>query len=215
MIAARQFAARLLRRLMPPTETLDGYEQPELVELIFQKTIAYKPQNDWPEMAGVSSVLDFGGGCGLHYKQARSPTVRWAVVETPAMVARASGLRTDKLRFFTSIAEAANWLGPFDVMHSNGALHYSEDPEQTLSQLCSLRARTMLWQRVYLSQGDTERAIQVSNLVDNGPGKAARSVKNKAVKYEYTKIPEPVFLAAHDDYTLADRGADWVRFTLK
>ena len=83
MIAARQFAARLLRRFWAPTETLDGYEQPELVEVIFQKTIAYKPQNDWPEMAGVSSVLDFGGGCGLHYKQARSPTVRWAVVETP------------------------------------------------------------------------------------------------------------------------------------
>jgi len=27
-------------------------------------------------MAGVSSVLDFGGGCGLHYKQAQSPDVR-------------------------------------------------------------------------------------------------------------------------------------------
>jgi hypothetical protein len=75
--------ARLLRR---PRETLDGYEQPELVEVIFQKTKAYKPDSDWPEMAGVSSVLDFGGGCGIHYKQANLPDVRWAVVETPAMV---------------------------------------------------------------------------------------------------------------------------------
>jgi hypothetical protein len=59
------------------------------------------------EIAVASSVLDFGGGCGIHYKQAKSPDVRWAVVETRMMVDRASELATDKLKFFADIAEHA------------------------------------------------------------------------------------------------------------
>ena len=83
---------RLRRRLFPPREVIEGYEQAELVETIFQKTKAHDPRGDWTLMAGVSTVLDFGGGCGLHYKMARrqTPDIRWAVVETPAMAARAS-----------------------------------------------------------------------------------------------------------------------------
>jgi hypothetical protein len=79
-----------------------------LVEVIFQKTKAYDPQGDWLEMAGVSSVLDFGDGCGQHYKLARrqSPDIRWAVVETPAMLKRASELATDKLQFFADTSMA-------------------------------------------------------------------------------------------------------------
>jgi hypothetical protein len=202
--------ARLLRR--HPRETLDGYEQPELIEVIFQKTKAYKPDGNWPEMAGVLSVLDLGGGCGIHYKQANLPDVRWAVVETPAMVERAKELATDRLQFFSSIADAADWLGPIDVMHSNGALQYAPDPEQKLRQLCELRAKKMLWYRLSLSTGAIEREIQSSRLGDNGPGKLR--VQEKTVTYERTKIPEPEFLAAHRDYELAERGVDWFRFVL-
>lgn len=50
----------------------------------------------------------------------------WAVVETPAMTARASELATDRLRFFTDIDGAAEWLGYVDVMHSNCALQYPD-----------------------------------------------------------------------------------------
>ncbi len=57
----------VFRRFIPPSETIEGYEQPELIEVIFQKTKAYNPQDTWLDMIGVSSVLDFGGGCGLHY----------------------------------------------------------------------------------------------------------------------------------------------------
>ena len=208
----RQLIGRLARHFMPPTEILEGYEQPELVEVVFQKTKAYEPQGEWPEMIGVSSVLDFGGGCGLHYKQARSPSVRWAVVETPAMVERASELATDRLQFFTSISDAADWLGTIDIMHSNGALQYAPEPEQALGQLCALNARKMLWQRVLLSAKSTEREIQSSLLGDNGPGSIR--IKEKTVKYQRTKIPEHVFLRAHTNYTLAERGADWFRSCL-
>lgn len=212
----RQWISAITRRIFPPTETLEGYAEPELVEVIFQKTRAYNPDGDWPEMVGASSVLDFGGGCGLHYKLARrqSPDIRWAVVETPAMLKRAAELATDRLQFFTDIAEARKWLGAIDVMHSNSALQYTSEPEDALKQLCGLRAKRMIWERIALSKTDTEREIQSSLLGDNGPGTLA-GLREKTVKYIRTKISERTFLEAHSDYVLTERGADWFRFSVE
>jgi hypothetical protein len=209
-------ASRLLRRLRPPSETIQGYEHPELVEVVFQKTLAYTPQGEWPEMVGVTSVLDFGGGCGVHYKLARlqSPDIKWAVVETPAIVARASELATDRLQFFAAIPDAAAWLESIEVMHSSEALQYTPEPEQTLRELCGLHAKRMLWQRMALSANTLERETKSSNLGDNGPGKLA-GLKEKIVLYERTRLPERIFLAAHKDYELVERGLDWFRFVLK
>jgi putative methyltransferase (TIGR04325 family) len=210
----RKLLATIIRRLRPPADVLNGYEQPELVEVVFRKTLAYIPDRDWPGIAGVTSVLDFGGGCGIHYKQAQLPDVRWAVVDTAMMVARASEIATDKLRFFSDISAAADWLGDIDVMHSNSALQYAPDPEQTLRQLCGLRARRMLWYRTLLAERATESEVQSSFLSDNGPGRIALA-KEKTVRYVRTKIAEREFLDAHTDYDLAARGVDWFKFTLK
>jgi hypothetical protein len=98
------------------------------------------------------------------------------------------------------------------VVHSNGALQYNPEPEQTLRQLCDLGAKSMFWQRMNLSQTQSERTVQASNLVDNGPGKAPAAIKNKTVKYTLTKIPESLFLEAHKGYGLEARGKDWFRF---
>jgi len=191
------------RRLSPaPKERIEGYEHPELVELIFQKTVAYEPDIDWPEILGARTVLDFGGACGLHYKQAKLPAVRWAVVDTPAMVARASELASDKLKFFSSIQDAADWLGSINVVHSNGALQYTPDPESILHQLCGLRARRMIWKRVYFGPSDQ----QISLLSSNGPGRY--EVKEKSVSYPRIGISEPTFLQAHAGYTLEHREGD-------
>jgi hypothetical protein len=205
----RQLISAVSRRLFRPSEVIDGYEHPELIDVIFRKTLAYRPQGEWPEVKGASSVLDFGGGCGLHYKQANSPTVRWAVVETHAMVQRSQELATDRLRFFTSIADAADWLGSIDLMHSNGALQYTPDPEQTLRELCDLKAKQMLWHRVFLSDSSRQE-LQSSYLRDNGPGPIR--VAEKMVRYPRISIPENAFLVAHSSYEIASRGKDWFRF---
>jgi hypothetical protein len=212
----RKFLASVRRRLFPPTETLDGYDDPELVDVIFRKTVAYRPQGNWPEIDGASSVLDFGGGCGLHYKLAslQTPDIRWAIVETPVIIQRAAELSSDKLRFFPDIASAADWLGTIDVMHSNSALQYTPDPKEKLTQLCALRAKKMLWQRLSLTKSSVEQEIQSSLLGDNGPG-SLPGLKEKKVRYIRTKIPERTFLDAHKDYTLFERGSDWFRFLLK
>src|SRR6476646_3017321 len=209
----RQFVAKIVSRLNPPSETIEGYEQSELIEVIFQKTKVYSPpESEWLEIGGASTVLDFGGGSGIHYKQARSQTVRWAVVESPAMVERASELSTDRLRFFASISEAADWLGPIDLMHSNGALQYTPEPELKLRQLCGLGSKTMLWHRVLLSREAVQSEVQTSLLGDNGPGSLS-DLKEKNVRYARTKIPEQTFLGAHNGYSLTERGSDWFRFS--
>jgi hypothetical protein len=207
----------LQRRLFPARETIEGYEHAELVEMIFQKTKAHDPRGDWPLMAGVRSVLDFGGGCGVYYKLARrqAPDIRWAVVETPAMARRASELATDRLRFFSDIEQAATWLGSIEVMNSNGALQYTQEPLQILRQLCGLAAKTIFWERVLFSASDMERDIQSTFLSENGPPGGLVVQHDKIVKYVRTRIPEAKFMAAHEHYELAERGNDWFRFTLK
>jgi hypothetical protein len=211
----RDLVSRIIRRLRPPSEVIEGYEQPELIDVILRKTRAYNPTpGEEFDVGGASTVLDFGGGAGIHYKQARSQTVRWAVVESPAMVERAGELETERLRFFTAISEAAEWLGQVDLMYSNGALQYVPEPLQMLDQLCALKAKRMIWKRMLLSSSSLEREVQSSLLGDNGPGSSSVA-KEKVVKYIRTRIPERDFVSAHRDYDLVERGADWFRFALK
>jgi hypothetical protein len=49
----------------------------------------------------------------------------------------------------------------------------------------------MLWERLSLSVGSVEGEIQSSRLSDNGPGRLR--VKEKILKYERIKFPEPEF----------------------
>lgn len=207
----RQALASVARRIISLSGAIEGYEQPELIEEIFRKTIAFEPSDIWPEMAGAKSVLDFGGGCGRHYKAAKrdNPAIKWAVVETPAMVARASELSTGRLSFFTSIEAAKDWLGGIDVMHSDGAVQYTPNPECTVFQLCAIGAREMQWKRAFLSDIPAKREIQLSLLGENGP---AGSFKGKAVRYTRSAIPEASFLAAHRGYQLVERAPEWFRF---
>ncbi|MCP3395233.1 hypothetical protein NLM27_41615 [Bradyrhizobium sp. CCGB12] len=202
------FVQKVKRKLFPPREVVEGYENPELVETIVLKTINYRPSGDWPLVQGLKAVLDFGGGAGLHYKVARqqSPDIRWAVVETPAMVRRAKELATDRLMFFEGIEEAADWLGNVDLIHSNGAIQYVPDASKTIRDLCSVRPKTMAWHRVPISDG-ARREVQMSYLSENGPGRSLVS-KEKLVRYDRSWISEIAFVEAHDGYLLAQRGPD-------
>lgn len=201
----------MLSRLLDllPSETIEGYEHPDLVETVFRKTVVYEPTGSWPEISRARTVLDFGGGCGRHYKEAvrEAPNVEWAVVETPAMVLRARELETENLKFFTSIDAAAEWLGSIDIVHSNGAIQYTPAPVAVLRRLCELGAPRMLWYRLFFGEGGE---AQTSRLRDNGPG--ALKVDRKNVVYQFTRIPRDTFVAAHQNYTVRAAGDDWFDF---
>lgn len=204
-----KFVKRVGRKLFKPRDVIAGYENPELVETIFLKTVNYKPSSHaWPLVVGAKTVLDFGGGAGLHYKLAcrQSQDIRWAVVETPAMVRRARELATDRLMFFDRIEEAADWLGGVDLVHSNGAIQYVPDPLETVKALCSVRPAMLAWHRVPISD-EIRREVQTSYLSDNGPGEA-RASKEKLVRYERTWISEQAFIGAHDGFRLTEQSSD-------
>ncbi|MBR0831516.1 hypothetical protein JQ596_39030 [Bradyrhizobium manausense] len=188
---------------------IEGYEHRDLVEAIFRKTVAYEPAGDWPLIADTKTVLDFGGGAGLHYKVARQQTVdvRWAVVETPTMVRRASELATDRLRFFDSLKEAADWLGAVDLMHSNGAIQYVPNAIETFRGLCAAQPARMVWYRVPIGEADAEPEVQTSYLSDNGPGSLGIA-KDKLVKYTRRRISRQAFVAAHEGYRIVECGSD-------
>ncbi len=200
---------RLRRKLFPPREVIEGYENEELVETIYRKTVAFQAEGDWPLVQNVRTVLDFGGGAGIHYKLARqqSPDIRWAVVETPAMVRRASKLATNRLMFFSEIEKAADWLGSIDLMHSNGAIQYVEDALATVRALCAARPARMVWYRVPVSDGSAKTETQTSFLSHNGPGELTTG-SEKLVKYARHWIAENAFVAAHEGYRLSEQGPD-------
>lgn len=201
---------KLRRRLFRPREVIEGYKSEELIETIYRKTVAFQPTGDWPLVANLAAVLDFGGGAGIHYKLARqqSPGIRWAVVETSAMVYRASELATDQLMFFDDIEKAADWLGSIDLIHSNGAIQYVDDPIGTVKALCAAaRAAKMVWYRVPISDGAAKAEVQTSLLSDNGPGQMP-TAKDKLVKYERHWISESAFVAAHEGYCSTEQGPD-------
>lgn len=204
-----KFVQRVKCQLFQPRDTIEGYENPELVETIFLKTTKYAPSGDWPLVAGMDTVLDFGGGAGLHYKLARkqSPNIRWAVVETRAMVHRAKELATDRLKFFERIDQAAGWLGSISMVHSNGAIQYVPNALEIIGELCAVRPATIVWYRVPISDGEPRQEIQSSYLSDNGPG-SALPTKEKLVRYVRNWLPEQTFIATHEGYRIVERGPD-------
>jgi hypothetical protein len=197
----------LRRPLLPPQSAIEGYESEELVDSIFRKTIAFQARGNWPLVENVTTVLD-SGGPAVHYKTAcqQSPYIRWAVVETPAMVQRAKELGTDKLMFFERIEEAADWLGNIDLVHSNGAIQYVPDATETIGALCSVRPTAMAWHRVPISD-DASTRIETSYLSVNGPGLSLAS-KEKLVRYERNWIPELAFIQAHEGFRITERSPD-------
>ena len=139
-------------------------------------------------------VLDFGGSVGMHFmltiKLYPSALVeKWAVVETAEMVARASELSGDRLKFFSDVEEAAFWLGSVDLLTSSGAVQYTPDPFAYLSKLLDMRAPVFAVHRSALSLIDeTFVTIQRSRLRDNARGPLPKGFIDREVRYPITYI---------------------------
>jgi len=150
------------------------------------------------EGADAACILDIGGAAGIHcfvFRRAFPHVpVRWAVVETPAMVERARTLEGDGLRFFTSVEAARTWLGKLDVINCSGSIQYMPEPEHTLEQLLGLRARYVAISRLPLLKVDRETRIETSRLADNGPGPLPPGLVDIEVHYPVTIMSRESFL---------------------
>ena len=209
---------RLPRWRAKPESASQGYDDKLLIDVIIRKTAAIRDAARIDDVipgeavlptitaiaaadtAGPLHVLDFGGGAGLHYFVARQAfpqrQFRWAVAETPSMATGASRFADGRLCFFTSIDEAAHWLGGIGLIHCVSALQYVPEPEATLHGLVTLGASSMLWAKLML--GDRrEQFAQTSRLRDNGPGPLPPGVADRSVIYSGIRVARGTFLDAH------------------
>ena len=188
-----------------------GYEAADLVEVVFQKTVAFRDSllTSPPPMTlsdslalfalGLSSsssepitVLDFGGACGAHYFRMRAliqPHVRlrWHVIETSAMSRRAAQLQTDELSFSDSLAAAKRSLGQIDIAFSSGTLQCVPDPHQTLTDLLDCHASYLVLPRLGMSE--TSKAvitIHEARLSYNGHGPMPPGMEDGVTEYPFT-----------------------------
>ncbi|MCJ2133390.1 hypothetical protein MKK69_04820 [Methylobacterium sp. J-026] len=208
---------------VPPQQT--DYENQLLVDVVFEKSRRVTPEmlSSFPsdasarravvlaqEMLGKPAavrVLDFGGACGLHHRMARATgiAVKWAVVETPAMVRKAASAGLDPdLRYFDTIDAARRWLGGVDCVYSSSALQYVPDAKDTVARLLALRAPVVAWARLNLTDGVTHSFEQVSRLADNGPGPLPPGFEDCEIRYLCTQIAERDFLSWHTGYAMIE-----------
>jgi putative methyltransferase (TIGR04325 family) len=203
-----------------------GYGDVELVDAIFAKSLALTDQDirDMPASSGLDRtalaiavaalacrpplrVLDFGGAFAMHYRVARlalpDVAVKWAVVEMPPVVKRAVRLETETLRWFSDVAGAAGWLGQVDIVHSFGALQYTDQPDAFVAELLALRAPVVLWSKLALTDGAKRRTLQVSRLAENGPGPLPPGFEDREIQHEITELNRDWFLSAHEGYHVA------------
>lgn len=201
----------ILRRLTPPRQygsykealaKCDGYEDADIVGTVYAKTVANRslPLTSTNAFTLLSlllgrKVLDFGGACGIEYFNARRLAPRltkldWTVVETPAMVAKASALANDELRFSSALDGLTA-----DVIHTSGTLQCTDDPLGYLRRLINVGAEHIVLNRLGLSLGPEVVTVHESMLSWNGPGPMPSGLRDRLVRYPFVFPSKTEFMA--------------------
>ena len=142
-------------------------------------------------------ILDFGGGGGSHYftykNRVQQDISDWIVVETPSMVAACKTLSDTKLRFIT-FGEIDTQDLNVDLIYSSCALQYTASPEESLTQLLNLKAKTLCFSRIILTKNESEvEILEISKLGGNGPILTGDDFEGKNVSYISVAMPQKIF----------------------
>jgi putative methyltransferase (TIGR04325 family) len=197
-----------------------GYHDADIADVIAFKTAQrIEPYAVAPEQAlnsiiavGIAAadirnrqlnVLDFGGGCGFHYLRVATATrtpLRWAIVETETMAARATKLAQNYFRVFTTIGDAAAALGTVDLIHASSSIQYVPDPPAILKDFVALRPRYILLARLPLWREPAIVGVQVSPLSHNGIGPMPPNMQDREIRYPVTFMNIDEILRIFDGY---------------
>ncbi|MGF1578530.1 MAG: methyltransferase, TIGR04325 family [Gemmataceae bacterium] len=191
------------------------YEFDQIVETVYRKTLILRetlqqgalsatPQDTQlllgVKIAGGSSktgtihVLDYGGACGAHYYTVKAAlgntdSLRWHVVETPAMVAKAKGLENQELKFHSTLSAAREICPTPDLVFSSGTLQCVPDPHASLQELLAIGSQYVLLNRLGLNSGSTDVfTVHTSRLSANGPGPLPDGIQDREVRYPFQFI---------------------------
>ncbi len=198
-----------------------AYQADEVIDVVYQKTLKFKEDLEKSPNYILSSVansfcslipgiiekekkeisvIDFGGACGALYFQVRNffpkaLKIRWAVVETPAMVNKAKKIENQEITFHYSMEEAIQYLGNVDIFHTSGTIQALDKPRDYLQKMVDLKAQYAFFNRVGVHKGNHDiYTVHRSKLSWNGPGELPLGFQDKWVKYPFSFMEEKFFL---------------------
>jgi putative methyltransferase (TIGR04325 family) len=155
------------------------------------------------------NVFDLGGGGGTHYHVTRKIIndeikLKWAVVETPSMVAESDSISNQELSFFSEYSHAVEFLDNIDVALASSVFQYLSDPIEELIKFINLNAEVIFITRTALTdKNSTLRVIQKSRLKDNGPGSLPENFQDSEVQYPLTVVNKNLFIKTlSEKYTI-------------
>lgn len=230
----------LIKKLLPMVRKMklgggriESYQDLDLVKMILSKNLQLRQTAALKNLDAMSfrtiaavgiaienksnfTVLDFGGGAGHHQFLAKNLFKKvkfdWTVIETDALSKAAQqGIKDEGLRFISSLSSLTK-ANNFDLIYSNSAIQYTQDPLNTLRELLNLEFGHFFITRVPLTSGSNQIVyLQESLLSQNGPGPAPKDFQDKWVKYENNIVSrdlfEEILNEALDSWTSVDEGS--------
>ncbi len=195
----------LARKVRKNKVQLDGYQNRDLVDLVLFKNLTLRSVTNIKNLdiqsiktiaavgmaiGGKSkiNVLDFGGGAGHHQFIARTifkdADFDWTVVETESMCKAAQSKITDQGLEFTSSLGNLTDSKFFDLIFSNSAIQYTENPIEELRRLLGFKFNIFFITRIPLTFDEKSVTYnQESMLSQNGPGLPPENFRDRRVKY--------------------------------
>jgi putative methyltransferase (TIGR04325 family) len=146
------------------------------------------------------NVFDLGGGGGTHYHVTRKLIdsdikLKWAVLETPSMVAESEVISNQELSFFSEYSPAISFLESIDVALASSVFQYLDDPIKQLIKFIDLNADVIFITRTALTEDDsTLKVMQKSRLKDNGPGPLPENFEDSEIQYPLTVVGKELFI---------------------
>jgi putative methyltransferase (TIGR04325 family) len=146
------------------------------------------------------NVFDLGGGGGTHYHITRKMIdsdikLKWAVLETPSMVAESEVISNQELSFFSEYSPAVSFLESIDVALASSVFQYLDNPIEQLMKFTDLNAEVIFITRTALTDDDsTLKVMQKSRLKDNGPGPLPENFQDSEIQYPLTVVGKEHFI---------------------
>jgi putative methyltransferase (TIGR04325 family) len=173
-----------------------GYDAKEILDKVLEATLKVKHgeaiferdsvlfdqiEYSWPLLSGLMwgaarsagklNVLDFGGSLGSGYFQNKKfllmlPDVHWSVVEQSHYVeAGQIYIQDNQLRFYKSIQECLSDNQPNIVLLSS-VLQFLPDPFGQLSELLSIKAGTLIFDRTSFMNVVNKETIKIQHVTE-------------------------------------------------
>lgn len=143
------------------------------------------------------TVLDFGGGAGTTYLEAKyffpNKDFKWIILETKTMakIAESMNNKTDDLKFISSFKEIDDLK--IDLVIANSSLQYTDNPIDHLNKLINIKAKYFFITRTPLTNEESVKVLQTSILGENGPQIGNKSVDKKRINIPATVLSKNVF----------------------